>query len=756
MRVIKMNGESEPLDYLKIDRQVRFACAGTKASPSLLVMRSNLQIKDGMHTSRIQDILIRTAIDLIDEDNPDFAIVASRLKSHKIRKFAYGHYTPPSLFDHIKHCVSIGKYDPLILQEWNEDEINYINRHLDHQRDNDFEIAGMNQFIGKYLMRQVKEDESTIIETPQFVYALVAMCLLGPKDLDKVVRTYNTFSTLKVSLPTPIMAGVRSPSRQYSSCVLIDVGDSLDSISEGARGIVKYVSERAGIGINMGRIRGIGANIGFGEKRHTGLLPFVKHMMSGLKSCSQGGVRGGSGTAYFPMWHWEIQDILTWKNNRGTDEQRARKIDYGIQINDTMIELLGNDDFIYLFDPNHKDLYESYFRSKEEFEVAYNNLKIQADAGLVRSKKIRARDLWTEFVDARFETGRYYPLFVNNANNFSPFGDAYPIYMSNLCAEIALPTRPAESETDENGLVSLCTLMSINMAKFDTIEKIENELPETISLCVELLDSLLSYQNYPLKHSERATLLFRSLGIGVVNLANFLARNKCRYGSKKALELVNKFWATMYYYGKKKSIELARDLGPCGASAELQPFVHQRHEDATNLKERLGVGLLEDEFDWDGLQEMYEQHGIRNATLFAVAPTETSSQLLNATNGVEMPRSIISIKGSKDSISKQVIPDVHLADEYDFLWDQKSPRPYIDTIAVISRWCDQSISTNTPYNPKLFENGKIPRSVLIDDLIYGWSLGLKTFYYNVINDNSGEKKVETKVEDDPCGGACVI
>lgn len=756
MQVIKMNGTREEVDYNKINKQLHIACAGLQASPSLIAMRSNIQLKDDMHTSRIQDILIQTTKDLITEDQTDYSIVAARLISHKLRKFAYGHYQPPSLKEHIQRCVALGKYDTDILTKWDDADLYYFDDHIDHQRDNNFHLAAMNQFVGKYLMRTDKSDSTTVIETPQMVYMLIAMCLHDNRD--DVVECYEQFSTHKVSLPTPIMSGVRSPTKQFSSCVLVDAGDSLSSINHTTSTIVDYVSDRAGIGMNFGRLRGVGANIGHGEKSHTGILPFLKYGVAALKSCSQGGVRGGAATAYFPLWHWEIREILTWKNNRGTEETRERRCDYGIQINDTMLELFAEDGEVYLFDP-HPELYEAYFRPAEEFEAVYNKFKALADKGEVRAKRVRATELFSEFVDARFETGRYYPFFVNNANNFSPFGETYPIYMSNLCLEIALPTKPAEHYDDESGLVSLCTLMSINSAKFYTPELIRTELPKTVAMAVKTLDNLLSYQNYNSPHAARSTELFRTLGIGVVGWAHFLALNHCSYGSKKGLELTNLFWATMYYHGKSTSIDLAVERGKCGASDNLQPFVHYRHEQATNLTERLGVGLLEDVFDWTALEARFKKHGIRNATLFAVAPTETSSQLLNETNGVEMPRSVVSVKASKDSAgSRQVIPDPHLKEYYDFLWEQASPRPYLETTAVISRWCDQSISTNTPYNPALFPNGKIPREVLMADLVYAWSLGHKTLYYSVIHDNATDEAELPPVveEDDPCGGACII
>ncbi len=473
MQVIKNNGTREDVDHGKINKQAHIACQGLQASPSLLVARSNIHIKDGMPTSRIQDILIQTANGMITEDAPDWSIVTSRLESHKLRKIAYGHYEPPKLIDHIKKCVALNKYDREILTKWSPEQIEQFDSVIDHQRDNNFHIAAMNQFLGKYLMKTDKSDAGTYIETPQMVYMLISMCLHD--TVDEVIEAYDTFSTHKTSLPTPIMSGVRSPVRQFSSCVLIDAGDSLDSISTSVTTTVRYVSDRAGIGLNMGRVRGVGANIGFGEKQHTGVLPFLKYAVAGLKCCSQGGVRGGAGTAYFPLWHWEIQEILTWKNNRGTEETRERRVDYGIQINDTMIKLLAEGKDIYLFDPTHEDLYEAYFRSAEEFEEVYNRLIIAADAGLVRAKKIPAKHLFTEFVDARFETGRYYPFFVNNVNAFSPFGDTYPIYMSNLCMAGDTEVKVKLGDSDEVTIITMEKLDALFKAG-DTIHVLSRNL----------------------------------------------------------------------------------------------------------------------------------------------------------------------------------------------------------------------------------------------------------------------------------------
>lgn len=764
MNVMKMNGELEPVDHNKINKQLHYACDGLKASASLIAARAQIKITDGMRTSTIQDILIETAKGLITIETPDYSIVSSRLMVHKLRKQAYGRYTPPKILDHISKCIDLGKYDSELLNKYTTQEFDEIDNAINHDLDNALHLAAMNQFIGKYIMRTSKDDESSVIESPQMCYMMIALTLHD--TVEEVIETYHEFAHQHISLPTPIMAGVRSPSRQFSSCVLVDSDDSLKSITHTSANIVDYVSNRAGIGINMGRIRGSGSKIGNGEKRHTGILPFLKLQVAALKSCSQGGVRGGSATSYFPMWHIEIENILSWKNNRGTEETRERRCDYGIQINDSMIKRALNKQDIYLFDP-HSDLYEAYFKTEEEFEERYNHYITLYKAGLVRGAIISANDLFTQFIDSRFETGRYYPFFVNNVNDLSTFGSSYPIYMSNLCLEITLPTKPAESEYDKEGLISLCTLMSINMSKFLTIDDLKTKLPKTISVAIRTLDKLLSYQDYMSPHAKRATDLFRTLGIGVVNLADFLAQHRCRYGSKKALNLVNEFWAAMYYHGKKTSIELAKELGPCGASDVLEPFNHLKHDAKFNLVEKLGLSPTKIEYDFDGLQALYEEHGIRNATLFAVAPTETSSQLLNATNGVEMPRNAITIKGSKDSVgSAQVIPSPELVDEYDYLWDQKCPINYITTVAVCGRWCDQSISTNTPYNPNNFEGRKIPRSKLLDDLLLGWSLGLKTFYYNVVNDNASDKRellqplpnevITAEEDDDPCGGACTI
>lgn len=773
MLVTKMNGDLEPADMSKINRQVQFACAGLNASPSQIVANAQIKIVDGMKTSRIQDILIETSKHLITEKTPDYSIVTSRLINHKIHKIAYGKFTPPKLIDHVKNCVKLKKYDPEILDKWSGEDFEIFDNAIKHSRDEDFHLAGMNQFTGKYMMRMKKNDLNTIIETPQMIYMMIS-CTLH-HSIPDVLEAYEEFSTHKVSLPTPIMAGVRSPERQFSSCVLIDTGDSLNSINSSVSTIVNYVSSRAGIGMNLGRIRGIGAQIGYGEKEHTGVLPFLKHHVSALKSCSQGGVRGGSGTAYFPLWHWEIESILTWKNNRGTEESRERRCDYGITINDSMIERYLTKQPIYIFDPK-TELYEAYHETKEVFDEVYERHIKMYEAGLIRGKIIDSNALFMSLMDNRSEVGRIYPVFINTMNDMSPF-EAHKIYMSNLCLEIALPTKPAESLDDPEGIVSLCTLMSVNAGKFTTIEAMRDELPRTMRVAVRTLDNLLSYQDYCSKLAYRSTELFRSLGIGIVNAANFLAKNKCSYGSEKGLNLMNELWAAMYYHGKRESIILAKERGACEASklGQIDPFVHFKHDAKFNLPKKLGLSETIIKYDFEALKVLHDEFGIRNATIFALAPTETSSQLLNATNGIEMPRSIVSVKGSKDSLSYQVIPNPELAEYYDFLWDQKTPESYLKTVAVISRWCDQSISANTFYNPAHFEGGVIPRHRLMYDLLLAWSLGIKTLYYQVIHDNSTDKReiiefdvaktlrdfpiaalVEMSEDDDPCGGACII
>lgn len=767
----KRSGELEPLDISKIKVVTERACRGLNVSRSSLEINCMFKFSDGMTTERIQEILIETATNMITEDTPDYTRVAARLMSYDLRKRVYGSFTPPKFSDFVGKMTSIGIYDSYILENYNRGELAAIDSMINHDRDDDFSLAAMGQLTGKYLLRD-RSVSGHFYETPQMMY-MSATCVLMAKYLDKfgtigrleLIKTfYDGASTFKFSLPTPILGGVRTPTRQFSSCVLIDCDDDLKSINATANSIVNYVSKRAGIGLNEGRIRAIGSKIRNGEMTHTGVVPFLKYHVGALKSCSQGGIRGGSATAYYPMWHYQIDDILVLKNNRGVEENRERRCDYGIQIGDEMYQRLINNQDIYCFDPKDcpEGFYEAYFgKDNRVFNVMYSQMIQRAEAGEVRFKKFRAVDLFVLMMNERFDTGRIYIFNCQNVNSVSPFMKDI-IFMSNLCLEIGLPTKPFKHEDDQDGRIALCTLASLNMSKFITDEEQLEELPKYVQALVFALDSLLDYQDYPMIQAKLSTLDFRTLGIGVVNAADFLARQDMKYGDHSALEAVNKFMRRMSFFGKTSSVKLAEIYGPCGRSDDVACSVQKLHDLKFGLDSKFKLSD-NDVLDWSTLNANMAKYGVRNATLFAIAPTESSSQVLNATNGVEMPRTFLSQKGSKDGVFTQVVPSPELRVKYQYVWEQPDPIPYLKTMAVFQRWVDQSISSNTNYNPEFF-GGTVPRQKAINDLVLAWKMGIKTLYYNNIADGatdvlSGEFGVSEpsgpKPDDSVCD-SCVI
>lgn len=740
----KRSGRLAPLDLSKIKVQTRFACKGVD-TVSVMELEVNCMFKftDGMKTSRIQEILIDTAKNMITEENHGYSIVAARLMSHDLRKRVYGTYEPPTFYAHVRRMVEAGHYDKYILEQYTGLELMEIGSLIEHERDNDFSLAGLSQMMEKYLLRDRSSPDSDPYETPQMLYMAVSCVLMAKyfkgdksKRMELIKDFYDGASTFAFSLPTPILGGVRTKTRQFSSCVLIDTDDTLNSINATASTIVNYVSKRAGIGLNQGRIRAEGASIRNGEMKHTGVIPFLKYHVGALKSCSQGGIRGGSATSFYPMWHLQIEDVLVLKNNRGVTENRERRSDYGIQIGDEMYERLLNDSHIYLFDPGEcPDLYEAYFDdTNERFHNLYAQYIQKAEQGQVRYKRIKAADLFLKMMEERAETGRIFIKNTQTVNGMSPFKKSR-IYQSNLCLEVCVPTIPFQSLEDESGRIGLCTLASMNMAKFISDVQQMVDLPKYIRVLVYALDSLLDYQDYPAIQAKSSTLDWRTLGMGVVNLADFIMKNDGKYGDPHILKAVNQFMQRMSYHAKMASNELAQEFGPCRRSDEVVRSVTELHD------ERFGLDKLfnlepDPLLDFEALYALEEKYGYRHATLFALAPTESSSQVLNATNGVEMPRGFLSIKSSKDGQFNQVVPTPERGNEYDYLWDHADPVKYLMTIAVLQRSVDQSISTNTFYNPSKFPGGKIPRQKIIEDLLLVWKLGIKTLYYNNIPDGA--------------------
>jgi ribonucleoside-diphosphate reductase alpha chain len=733
----KRDGTQESLNLEKIHKVLTWATEGIKGvSVSEIELKSQLQFFEGMKTREIHDTLTKTAADLISEDTPNYQYVATRLVNFNLRKEVYGQFEPWHLKKLVDKNVASGHYTKGLLDWYSREEWERLNKYIKHERDYDISYAGMGQFTGKYLCQNRVTKE--YYETPQVTYMLVAATLFNshPREtrMKYVKDYYDALSTFDISIPTPILAGVRTPTKQFSSCVLIDCGDSLDSINATSSAIVNYVSKKAGIGLNVGRIRGIGSEIRGGEIKHTGMIPFLKYFQAALKSCSQGGVRGGAATVHYPLWHQEIESLIVLKNNKGVEENRVRHMDYSVQLNGVMYERLLSGGNITLFSPHDVPGLEEAFYSgdNEKFKELYEKYE---RAWSINKTTVPAIELFQQVIDERINTGRIYIQHIDHCNTHGAFDqNKHPISMSNLCQEITLPTRPFESLDDENGRIALCTLSAINWGNI----KNPKDFEKPCELAVRALDNLLSYQDYPMIQAELATKEFRTLGVGVINLAYFLAKNGVKY-DESAFELVDEYMEAMSYYLIKASVQLAKEKGACELSHETKygqgifPYETRKKtvDEIVPHKERL---------DWDGLRKEVLEYGIRNATLMALMPSESSSQLSNATNGVEPPRAFISEKASKDGVLKMVVPEYyHLRNKYDLLWDQKSPEGYLKIMAIIQKWIDQTISTNTSYNPENFPEGKLPLQELIKDLVLCYKYGLKTLYYNNTHDGATDE-----------------
>jgi len=769
LNVTKRNGERETLDLDKIHQVVTWAAKGLhNVSVSQVEIKAHLQFYDGISTEIIHETMIKSAADLISTDSPDYQYLSARLAVFHLRKKAYGQFEPPPLYDHVTKMVAKGKYDKHILEDYSRDELAQLDDYLDHWRDMDFSYAAVKQLEGKYLVQNRVTGE--IYESAQFLYILVAACLFAtyPKDirLEYIKRFYDAVSKFKISLPTPIMAGVRTPTRQFSSCVLIEAGDSLDSINATASAIVKYVSQRAGIGVNAGRIRALGSEIRGGEAFHTGCIPFYKYFQTAVKSCSQGGVRGGAATLFYPVWHLEVESLLVLKNNRGVEENRVRHLDYGVQFNKLMYTRMIKDQHITLFSPSDvPGLYDAFFADQEKFEALY--VKYEQDPA-IRKKQIKAVELFSLFMQERASTGRIYLQNVDHCNTHSPFDPKVaPVRQSNLCLEIALPTKPLEHVNDENGEIALCTLSAFNLGAIKSLDEFE----ELADLAVRALDSLLDYQDYPVPAAYHASIGRRTLGIGVINFAYYLAKNGKKYSDKSGNSLIHRTFEAMQYYLLKASNNLAKEKGACPKFNEttysqgLLPIDTYKKDLDKICNEPL-------HYDWETLRSEIVEHGLRNSTLSALMPSETSSQISNATNGIEPPRGHISIKSSKDGVLKQVVPDYeNLKEQYELLWDINSNDGYLELVGIMQKFIDQTISANTSYDPGKYEGGKVPMKLLLKDLLTTYKLGIKTLYYHNTRDGAADssqtelKKTEQKPlaqevvveEDDDCaGGACKI
>ncbi|SBS33218.1 Ribonucleoside-diphosphate reductase 1 subunit alpha [Marinomonas spartinae] len=751
LTVTKRNGKTENINLEKIHKVITWAAEDLdNVSVSQVELKAQIQFFNGIRTTDIHETLIKSAADLISENTPDYQYLAARLAIFHLRKKAYGNFEPPHLYDHIRNLVEQNRYDQSLLDNYTKAEFDELNNIIDHSRDMNFSYAAVKQLEGKYLVQNRVTGE--IYESPQFIYILIAACLFANYDkatrLDLIGRFYDAVSKFKISLPTPIMSGIRTPTRQFSSCVLIECGDSLDSINATSSAIVKYVSQRAGIGINAGAIRALGSPIRGGEAFHTGCIPFYKHFQTAVKSCSQGGVRGGAATVFYPIWHLEVESLLVLKNNRGVEENRVRHLDYGVQFNRLMYQRLIKGGNITLFSPSDvPGLYDAFFADQEEFDRLYTMYEQDPS---IRKQTVKASDLFTLFASERASTGRIYLQNVDHCNTHSPFDPAVaPVKQSNLCLEIALPTKPLNRVDDPEGEIALCTLSAFNLGALDNLD----ELEELSELIVRALDALLDYQNYPIPAAQRATEMRRTLGVGVINYAYYLAKNGVRYSDGSANDLTHKTFEAIQYYLLKASNKLSKEFGPCLAFDETT-YAKGILPIDTYKKEIDNIVSNELTYDWETLRKDIVEHGLRNSTLSALMPSETSSQISNATNGIEPPRGFVSVKASKDGILKQVVPEFErLKEQYELLWSIPSNDGYLQLVGIMQKFIDQSISANTNYDPQKFESQKVPMKVILKDLLTAYKLGVKTLYYHNTRDGADDQQDDM---DDCASGACKI
>tara|TARA_B100000029_G_scaffold99428_1_gene89585 strand:+ start:12449 stop:14782 length:2334 start_codon:yes stop_codon:yes gene_type:complete len=771
IHIRKRDGRLVPLNIDKIHFVVEEAVEGlANVSASQIEMNANIQFYDGMSTQEIQEILIKSANDLISLDIPNYQYAAARLLLYPIYKEAFGHFKPITLQEMIDKNIKRGVYDPAILEKYSVEEIKTLDKYIKHQRDENFTYAGLRQIVDKYLCQDRSSGE--IFESPQFMYMMIAATLFAnypeKNRLNYVRRYYDATSLFKINIPTPVMAGVRTPVRQFASCVLVDSDDTLDSIFASDMSIGRYTAQRAGIGINAGRIRAINSKIRGGEVAHTGIIPFLKKFESTVRCCTQNGVRGGSATTHFPIWHLEIEDILVLKNNKGTEDNRVRKLDYSIQINKLMYERLLKNEDITLFSPHDvPDLYEAFFTDQELFQELYEKYERKTS---IRKNKIPAMTLFSSLIKERAETGRIYIMNVDHCNTHSSFKDT--VYMSNLCQEITLPTKPLQHIDDPNGEIALCILSAINVGKINQLEELEG----LCDLAVRSLDEIIDYQRYPVKAAEISTKARRSLGVGYIGLAHYLAKNQVKYTDKKALTKVHELSEAFQYYLLASSNNLAIEKGKC------EYFERTKYSEGllpidTYKKDLDEVCSITLKYDWDDLRRSIKEHGLRHSTLSAQMPSESSSIVSNATNGIEPPRGYLSIKKSKKGPLKQIVPQYQaLRNHYTLLWDMPSNEGYINIVAVMQKFFDQAISGNWSYNPTHYENNEVPMSVMIQDMLMTYKLGWKTSYYQNTYDlktddtesiqevrsestpNSYEPEIEKttdKLEEEDCE-SCVI
>ena len=740
INIVKRTGKKEPLNIDKIHKVVELACEGLAGvSSSQIEMNANIQFYDGMSTDEIQEILIKGTNDLISLDAPNYQYAAARLLSYAVYKQVFGEYNAITFQQNIDRNIERKVYDPEILEKYTTEEIITLDSYIRHKRDENFTYAGLRQVVDKYLVQD--RSNGQIFETPQFMYMMVAATLFAnyPAEtrMHYVRRYYDATSLFKINIPTPVMAGVRTPVRQFASCVLVDSNDTLDSIFASDMSIGRYTAQRAGIGINAGRIRGVNARIRGGEVAHTGIIPFLKKFESTVRCCTQNGVRGGSATTHFPFWHQEIEDILVLKNNKGTEDNRVRKLDYSIQLNLTMYQRLLSGGNITLFSPHDvPGLYEAYFGEPAAFQELYEKYE---RATSIKKRTVPAMELFSALIKERAETGRIYIMNVDHCNTHSSFKDT--VYMSNLCQEITLPTKPLEHIDDPDGEIALCILSAINVGLIKELDDLE----ELCELAVRALEEIIDYQKYPIKAAEISTKARRSLGIGYIGLAHYLAKHRAKYDDQEAWNLVHNLSEAFQYYLLKASNKLAQERGPCEYfhrtkySDGIMPIDTYKKDVDTIVEHKLN-------YDWNSLRASIKEHGLRHSTLSAQMPSESSSVVSNATNGIEPPRGYLSVKKSKKGPLKQIVPQYQtLKNHYTLLWEMPNNTGYINIVAVMQKFFDQGISGNWSYNPTHYPDNEVPMSQMIQDLLTTYKLGWKTSYYQ----NTYDYKTDpSELEDD--------
>ena len=771
INVVKRNGEIVPLDIAKIQRQVAYGCRGIdNVSPSMIEIKAQIELHDGISTETIDELLLKAMVNLIDEtENPDinnvnYQYVAGRQKVSMLRKEVYGTYTPPPLYDIVKKNIELGMYTSELLEWYTKEEWDIIDLFIDHAKDESYTYAAIAQLAEKYLVQNRATGQ--IFETPQVRYAIAAATAFHNENKDKrlkyVKEYYECASDGHFTLATPVLAGLGTTTKQFSSCVLISSDDTLDSIFAAGEMMAKYASKRAGIGLEIGRIRPLGAPIRNGEIKHTGMIPFLKKWFGDLRSCSQGGVRNASCTVTFPIWHYQFEDLIVLKNNQGTEETRVRQMDYSVVVNKMFWNRYRNNENITLFDPHEvPDLYEAYYSDSEEFERLYNMYEHKRG---IKKKVLPAVEIFKNgILKERTDTGRIYMVNIDNVINQGPFDTKLdPIYQSNLCQEILLPTKPFQRIEDEAGRIALCTLGSINWGAF----KNPQDMRKACRVLVRSLSNLLSYQDFLSVQSKLANEDFEPLGVGITNLAYWHAKRNFRYGDVEALSEVKRWMEHQAYYLTETSVELAQERGSCKLSSQTYygrgVFPWERRSEGVNELTDFSPSM-----DWESLREKLLKYGIRNATLMAVAPVESSSVVLNSTNGIEMPMELISVKESKAGSFVQVVPEYkRLKNRYQLMWDQKDCVEYLKTAAVLAVYIDQSLSTNTFYNPAYFNEGKVPGTLISKNLMLAYKWGIKTIYYSLINKVGAKVALQENnvipfvkqdiIEDDEYCESCVL